>query len=65
MINQPDSQLWRQIWVEYFPVLKDCVKNSGEPNHLEIDRLAALADSVNSLYLASSSEPATIIETPE
>lgn len=56
LINQPDSQLWREIWVEYFPVLKACARNSGEPNYVEIDRLVKLAQSFDSIERTSSGD---------
>ena len=69
LINKPDSELWREIWVEYFSVLKTCVKNSGEIDYLEIDRLVQLADSIDSIYLTSTSDPvepaSIIVENPE
>jgi chemotaxis protein histidine kinase CheA len=39
LVDRPDCQLWRQVWPEYFQVLKTCVKNSGEISETEIDRL--------------------------
>jgi chemotaxis protein histidine kinase CheA len=42
LISNPDSQLWRSLWLSYFEVLKTCVKNSGELSLSEIDRLDQL-----------------------
>ncbi len=48
LISNPDSQLWRTLWVPYFEVLKACVKNSGEVSPAEIDRLDALVATATS-----------------
>jgi chemotaxis protein histidine kinase CheA len=42
LISNPDSQLWRSLWLPYFEILKACVKNSGELSPAEIDRLDTL-----------------------
>ena len=42
LITNPDSQLWRSLWLAYFEVLKTCVKNSGELSLSEIDQLDQL-----------------------
>ncbi len=42
LINQPNSLVWRQVWPQYFQVLKTCVKDSGEISNTEIDRLETL-----------------------
>ncbi len=42
LLGNPDSQLWRALWLPYFEVLKACVKNSGEISPAEIDRLDVL-----------------------
>jgi chemotaxis protein histidine kinase CheA/CheY-like chemotaxis protein len=39
LISNPDSQLWRAVWLPYFAALKACVKNSGEIGTDEIDQL--------------------------
>jgi chemotaxis protein histidine kinase CheA/ActR/RegA family two-component response regulator len=44
LLAQPDNQLWRSSWVEYFEILKACVKNSGELTDREIQRLAVLTN---------------------
>jgi chemotaxis protein histidine kinase CheA/CheY-like chemotaxis protein len=53
LVDRHDCQLWRQVWPEYFQVLKTCVKNSGEISDTEIDRLVLPAT------VASSGEPVT------
>jgi chemotaxis protein histidine kinase CheA len=42
LIDQPSSPVWRQVWPQYFQVLKTCVKDSGEISDTEIDRLETL-----------------------
>ncbi len=54
LVDRQDCQLWRQVWPEYFQVLKICVKNSGEISDTEIDRL------VLPEFVVSSSEPGTV-----
>jgi chemosensory pili system protein ChpA (sensor histidine kinase/response regulator) len=44
LLAQPDNQLWRSNWVEYFEILKACVKNSGELTDREIQLLAVLTN---------------------
>jgi chemotaxis protein histidine kinase CheA len=46
LISNPDSQLWRSLWLPYFEILKACVKNSGEISPAEIDRLDELETTV-------------------
>ena len=54
LIGNPDSQLWRALWLPYFEVLKVCVKNSGEISNAEIDRLDRLeAAAISSTDLVS------------
>jgi chemotaxis protein histidine kinase CheA/CheY-like chemotaxis protein len=50
LISNPDSQLWRSIWLPYFQILKTCVKNSGEISDAELQKLdvLAIATEVNS-----------------
>jgi chemotaxis protein histidine kinase CheA/CheY-like chemotaxis protein len=49
LINNPELQLWRSIWMPYFAELKACVKNSGEICAAQIDRLDALEAAVQIL----------------
>jgi chemotaxis protein histidine kinase CheA len=44
LLTKLDNQLWRSSWLEYFEILKICVKNSGELTATEIQRLALLAN---------------------
>ena len=44
LLAKPDNQLWRSSWVEYFEILKVCVKNSGELTDRQIQRLAVLTN---------------------
>jgi chemotaxis protein histidine kinase CheA len=46
LISNPDSQLWRAVWLPYFEVLKACVKNSGELIPADIDRLDAIESAI-------------------
>jgi chemotaxis protein histidine kinase CheA/CheY-like chemotaxis protein len=48
LISNPDSQLWRGLWLPYFAGLKACVKNSGEISTAEVERLDALESAVKS-----------------
>ncbi len=55
LISNPDSQLWRTLWLPYFEVLKACVKNSGEIDPAELDRLDALESSVQTVATSAAS----------
>jgi chemotaxis protein histidine kinase CheA len=48
LITNPDSQLWRGLWLRYFAALKACVKNSGEISTAELEQLDALESAVQS-----------------
>ena len=47
-IANPDPQLWRTIWLPYFDVLKACIKNSGEIEIAQLDRLDDLVSAAGS-----------------
>ena len=57
LVSNLDSQVWRAAWLPYFAVLKACVKNSGEINPVEIDRLDRLVAAAISSTDLVSSEP--------
>ncbi|WP_309743276.1 response regulator [Chamaesiphon sp. OTE_20_metabat_361] len=42
LIANPHPQLWRSIWLPYFQILKTCIKNSGEIDDVELEKLDAL-----------------------
>ncbi len=48
LINHPDPQYWRTQWLPYFQVLKACIKNGGEIDATQIDRLDALESAAGS-----------------
>ncbi len=57
LISHPDSQLWRSLWLPYFEVLKNCVKNSGEISTAEIARLDALESAAKMVNSSALAEP--------
>jgi chemotaxis protein histidine kinase CheA/CheY-like chemotaxis protein len=56
LLAKPDNQLWRSSWLEYFQILKICVKNSGELTATEIQRLAVLANVFASTTVMTSDQ---------
>jgi chemotaxis protein histidine kinase CheA len=63
LIGQPDSQLWRGLWLSYFAALKACVKNSGEISAAEVDRLDVLEGAAKSaISLTPTDLPASTMD---
>jgi chemotaxis protein histidine kinase CheA len=44
LLTKPDNQLWRSSWLEYFEILKICIKNSGELTDAQLQRLSFLTN---------------------
>jgi chemotaxis protein histidine kinase CheA len=66
LISNPDSQLWRGLWLPYFAGLKACVKNSGEISTAEVERLDALASAAKSAVLIDQPDlPVSTIEVDQ
>jgi chemotaxis protein histidine kinase CheA/CheY-like chemotaxis protein len=60
LISNPDSQLWRSLWLPYFEILKACVKHSGELSLSEIDRLEQLETTAQTAAVTSISPVAVV-----
>lgn len=45
LIDRPVGQLWRQVWPEYFQILKACVKDSGKISDDDLEKLKRIGAS--------------------